>query len=111
MTADSSRVVSLSEGTPISTISSQTYTAVDIDLAQFGELFEWTDILGWTALLKVMEDGIRTMGEDCALKGGRHHADRARQCHDRWHQALRARARQLGGRRRSHRSQRKVPQY
>lgn len=68
MTADSSRVVSLSEGTPISTISSQTYTAVDIDLAQFGELFEWTDILGWTALLKVMEDGIRTMGEDCALK-------------------------------------------
>jgi N4-gp56 family major capsid protein len=68
MTADSSRVVSLSEGVPITTISSQTYTAVDIDLAQFGELFEWTDILGWTALLKVMEDGVRTMGEDCALK-------------------------------------------
>ena len=35
---------------------------------QFGEAMKWTDILGWTALLKVMEDGIDLMSENCALK-------------------------------------------
>ena len=68
VTAASANVQTLTEGTPIAVFTDLTYTAVDIDLAQFGEAMKWTDILGWTALLKVMEDGIQLMSEDCALK-------------------------------------------
>ena len=68
VTAASANVQSLTEGTPIAVFTDLTYTAVDVDLAQFGEAMKWTDLLGWTALLKVMDDGIKLMGEDCALK-------------------------------------------
>ena len=68
VTAASANVQTLTEGTPIAVFTDLTYTAVDIDLVQFGEAMKWTDILGWTALLKVMEDGIDLMSEDCALK-------------------------------------------
>ena len=68
VSAASSNVQSLTEGTPIAVFTDLSYTAVDIDLAQFGEAMKWTDLLGWTALLKVMDDGIQLMGEDCALK-------------------------------------------
>ena len=68
VTAASANVQTLTEGTPIAVFTDLTYTAVDIDLVQFGEAMKWTDILGWTALLKVMEDGINLMSEDCALK-------------------------------------------
>ena len=68
VTAASANVQSLTEGTPIAVFTDLSYTAVDIDLAQFGEAMKWTDLLGWTALLKVMDDGIQLMGEDCALK-------------------------------------------
>ena len=68
VTAAAANVQTLTEGTPIAVFTDLTYTAVDVDLAQFGEAMKWTDLLGWTALLKVMDDGIRLMGEDCALK-------------------------------------------
>ena len=68
VTAASANVQTLTEGTPLATYTDLTYTAVDVDLAQLGELARFTDILGWTALLDVMEDGIQLLGEDCALK-------------------------------------------
>lgn len=66
--AASSNVQTLVEGTPISTFTDLSYTAVDVDLVQLGEAMKFTDILGYTALLNVLKDGITLMGEDCALK-------------------------------------------
>lgn len=68
VTAAAANVQTLTEGTPLATYTDLTYTAVDVDLVQLGELARFTDILGWTALLDVMEDGIQLLGEDCALK-------------------------------------------
>ena len=68
VTAASANVSTLTEGTPLATYTDLTYTAVEVDLVQLGELARFTDILGWTALLDVMEDGIQLLGEDCALK-------------------------------------------
>lgn len=68
--AASANVQTLSEGTPISTFADLTYESVDVDLVQYGEAMKFTDVLGWTALLNIMKDGINLMGEDCAL-----HAD------------------------------------
>ncbi len=68
VTAASANVSTLTEGTPLATYTDLTYTPVDVDLVQLGELARFTDILGWTALLDVMEDGIQLLGEDCALK-------------------------------------------
>ena len=68
VTASSANVQTLVEGTPISTFTSMSYDEVDVDLAQIGEAMKFTDILGWTALLNVLKDGIVLMGEDCALK-------------------------------------------
>lgn len=66
--ADSANVQSLTEGTPISTFTSVTYTEVTVTLAQVGEAAKFTDILGWTQLYNTLKDGIALMGEDCALK-------------------------------------------
>jgi len=66
--ANSTNVQTLTEGTPINTFTDLTYETVDVTLAQIGEAMKFTDILGWTALLNVLKDGISLMGEDCALK-------------------------------------------
>ena len=66
--AASANVQTLTEGTPLATYTDLSYTSVDCDLVQLGELARFTDILGWTALLDVMKDGIDLLGEDCALK-------------------------------------------
>lgn len=66
--AASANVQTLTEGTPLATYTDLTYAAVDVDLVQLGELARFTDILGWTALLDVMDDGVELLGEDCALK-------------------------------------------
>lgn len=66
--ADSSRVATLTEGTPISTFQQMDYETVDVDLVQYGEAMKFSDILGYTQLLNVMKDGIVLMGEDAALK-------------------------------------------
>ena len=66
--AASANVSTLTEGTPLATYTDLTYTAVDVDLVQYGESARFSDILGWTSLLDVMEDGIQLLGEDCALK-------------------------------------------
>jgi N4-gp56 family major capsid protein len=68
VTAASANVQTLTEGTPLATYTDLTYTPVDVDLIQLGELARFTDILGWTALTDVMDDGIQLLGEDCALK-------------------------------------------
>ena len=68
VTAASANVQTLVEGTPISTFTDMSYTAVDVDLTQIGEAMKFTDVLGWTNLLNVLKDGIALMGEDCALK-------------------------------------------
>ena len=57
-----------SEGVPSATYKDQTYTAVDVDLTQYTEKSKWSDLLEGTSLLKVVTDGIATMGEDVALK-------------------------------------------
>lgn len=61
-------VQSLTEGVPISTFTTYTYGKVDVDLAQIGEALKYTDIVGWTALLEVLDDGVQYLGENCALK-------------------------------------------
>jgi N4-gp56 family major capsid protein len=61
-------VQTLVEGTPISVFKDVTYTPVDATLAQIGEAAKYTDLVGWTALLDVLDDGIDLLGEDCALK-------------------------------------------
>lgn len=66
--AQSANVQTLTEGTPISVFTDMTYEAVDVDLVQLGEAMKFTDVLGWTALLNILKDGITLMGEDCALK-------------------------------------------
>lgn len=67
-TASSSNVQTLVEGTPISTFADLAYTPVDVDLIQIGEAMKFTDVVGWTALLNILKDGVTLMGEDCALK-------------------------------------------
>lgn len=66
--ASSANVLTLTEGVVPTTFRSVDYTPVDVDLVQFGEGERFTDLVGWTALLDVLEDGIDLMGEDCALK-------------------------------------------
>lgn len=62
------QVQSLAEGTPISTFTQYAYGYVDGSLTQFGEALKYTDIVGWTALLDVLDDGITYLGENCARK-------------------------------------------
>jgi N4-gp56 family major capsid protein len=66
--ANSADVQTLVEGTPITVFKDLTYTPVDATLAQIGEAAKYSDLVGWTALLDVLDDGIDLMGEDCALK-------------------------------------------
>jgi N4-gp56 family major capsid protein len=66
--ASDANVQTLTEGTPISTFTDLSYTAIDVDLTQIGEAAKFTDILSWTGLLDALKDGIALMGEDCALK-------------------------------------------
>ena len=66
--AASANVQTLVEGTPITVFTDLSYTPVDADLAQLGEAVKYSDLVGWTALLNVLKDGISLMGEDCALK-------------------------------------------
>ena len=61
-------VQTLTEGVPISTFTTYTYEKVDVDLVQIGEALKYTDIVGWTALLEVLNDGVQYLGENCALK-------------------------------------------
>ncbi len=68
VTASSANVQTLSEGVPINTFTDMTYESVDVDLVQLGEAMKFTDVLGWTQLFNVLNDGITLMGEDCALK-------------------------------------------
>ena len=63
-----SQVQTLVEGTPISTFTQYTYGYIDAGLTQFGEALKYTDIVGWTALLDVLDDGITYLGENCARK-------------------------------------------
>jgi N4-gp56 family major capsid protein len=62
------QVQTLAEGVPISTFTQYLYEYVDAGLTQFGEALKYTDILGWTALLEVLDDGITYLGENCARK-------------------------------------------
>jgi N4-gp56 family major capsid protein len=65
--ADASNVVTLSEGTPISTFRDVTLTPIDVTLAQIGEAAKITDIVTMTGLFDALKQSIDTMGEDCAL--------------------------------------------
>lgn len=67
-TATTSNVVTLSEGVPINVFTRYDYGFVDAGLVQFGEALKYTDIVGWTALLEVLDDGITYLGENCARK-------------------------------------------
>lgn len=66
--AAAANVQTLSEGVPIAVFTDLTYTPVDVDLIQLGEAAKYSDLVGWTALLNVLKDGIDLLGEDCALK-------------------------------------------
>src|SRR5262245_10265930 len=65
-TATTANVQTLAEGTPIATFTTYTYAYVDAGLTQFGEALKYTDIVGWTTLLDVLDDGITYLGENCA---------------------------------------------
>jgi N4-gp56 family major capsid protein len=66
--AASSNVQTLSEGTAISTFRDLTLTKIDATLVQYGEAAKITDIVGYTALFGALEQAIKSMGEDAALK-------------------------------------------
>lgn len=63
-------VQTLTEGTPISTFTDNTYSKVSATLAQYGEACKITDIVTYTELFNALSDNIGLMGEDAAL-----HAD------------------------------------
>ena len=65
---NAANVQTLVEGVPIAVFTDLTYVPVDVDLIQLGEAVKYSDLVGWTALLNVLKDGIDLMGEDCALK-------------------------------------------
>ena len=66
-TGTAANVQTLTEGVPISTFTTYTYEKVDVDLVQIAEALKYTDIVGWTALLEVLNDGVQYLGENCAL--------------------------------------------
>lgn len=68
--AAAANVTALTEGTPLATFRSISYTTVSATLAQYGEVAKITDVVTMTALFDALKQAIQTMGEDCAL-----HAD------------------------------------
>ena len=66
--AAAANVQTLVEGVPIAVFTDLSYTPVDVDLIQLGEAAKYSDLVGWTALLNVLKDGIDLLGEDCAIK-------------------------------------------
>jgi N4-gp56 family major capsid protein len=66
--ASAANVKTLAEGVTPTDTTDLTYTPVDVDLVQLGEVMVGTDILSWTQLLDWIKDGTALLGEDCALK-------------------------------------------
>lgn len=65
--ASTTDVVSLTEGTPITTFTEVTTGYVDCTLAQQGEATKLSDVLMATDIFNWLQHSIETMGEDCAL--------------------------------------------
>lgn len=65
---DVTNVQSLSEGVAISTFRDLTLSTVAVTLAQYGEAARMTDILTMTELFDSLEQNIKVMGEEAALK-------------------------------------------
>lgn len=66
--ASTANVVSLTEGTPISTYDEVTMGYVDVSLTQIGQAMKTSDIRSDTAIFNLLQQHIETMGEDAALK-------------------------------------------
>lgn len=65
-----SNISALTEGVPLATYSEIGLEYIEVTLAQYGEVFRISDVLGWTELFSTM-DGVRSrIAEDAAL-----HAD------------------------------------
>lgn len=65
---DSANVQTLSEGVTPSTTRDLALTKIDATLAQIGEVCVVTDLLSMTELFDALTQGIKSMGEDAALK-------------------------------------------
>lgn len=66
--AASSNVQTLAEGVTPSTTRDLALTKIDVNLVQYGEVCVVTDILSMTELFDALSQGVRSMGEDAALK-------------------------------------------
>ncbi len=64
----SANVMTLTEGTPISSFRSITLTKVQATLAQIGEAVRITDIVGATSRFDAHAVAVKLLGQDCALK-------------------------------------------
>ncbi len=65
---DSSNVQTLAEGITPTTTRDLTISKIEVTLAQLGEVAVVTDLLSMTELFDALTQGIKTMGEDAALK-------------------------------------------
>lgn len=63
-----SNVVTLTEGTPISTSRGLTLANIDVTLLQYGEVVVVSDILLKTQTIDTLKFATITLGEDCALQ-------------------------------------------
>jgi len=67
--ANQENVQNLTEGDPSAlTIHEMGYEYVSVALAQYGDVYEQSDVAGMVALYNLIQDTIGTMGEEAALK-------------------------------------------
>lgn len=66
--ADATQVQTLSEGVPISTSRNLTLTPITVNLQQFGEKVDISDILTDTEFFNAGKQASKTLGEDAAFK-------------------------------------------
>jgi len=67
-TADANEVQTLTEGTPISTYRELGLNSVEVSLVQYGEALNVSDLLSNLSLFNVLQEGVKLLGEDAALK-------------------------------------------
>lgn len=67
-TADATQVQQLTEGVPISISRTLTLTRIDVQLQQFGEMVQLSDILTDTQFFDATKQSTKTLGEDAGYK-------------------------------------------
>jgi len=66
--ADASNVLTLTEGVTPNDSRTLGLNSSSVELVQYGEIIQITDKLSFTSLFNVLQEGIKLMGQDAALK-------------------------------------------